>query len=219
MLWAVWSASGLAGAWQAASAAGGSRGAAADADLDATAALFDAASRFGARLPPGSPRLFLDSLAGQEIAGDTLAERSPQGDAVAVLTAHRSKGLEWDLVVVAGVQEGTWPDLRMRGSLLGMDELVDAVAGDQDRAAAADAAAAALSAKLLAEERRLFYVAVTRARRVLVVTAVEAGKTARTGRPGSSPSWPAGRSGSSTSPRRAGAGCRCPRSPRTCAAP
>ena len=171
VLWAVWNASGLAGAWQAASAAGGSRGAAADADLDATAALFDAASRFGARLPPGSPRLFLDSLAGQEIAGDTLAERSPQGDAVAVLTAHRSKGLEWDLVVVAGVQEGTWPDLRMRGSLLGMDELVDAVAGDQDRAAAADAAAAALSAKLLAEERRLFYVAVTRARRVLVVTA------------------------------------------------
>jgi RecB family exonuclease len=110
-------------------------------------------------------------VAGQEIAGDTLAERSPQTDAVAVLTAHRAKGLEWDLVVVAGVQEGTWPDLRMRGSLLGMDELVDAVAGDQDRAGAADAAAAARSSKLLAEERRLFYVAATRARRVLVVTA------------------------------------------------
>ena len=171
VLWAAWNASGLADAWQAASAAGGSRGAAADADLDAVAALFDAASRFTSRLPPGSPRLFLDSLAGQEIAGDTLAERSPQGDAVAVLTAHRAKGLEWDLVVVAGVQEGTWPDVRMRGSLLGMDELVDAVAGDQERTAAADVAAAALSAKLLAEERRLFYVAATRARRMLVVTA------------------------------------------------
>ena len=77
----------------------------------------------------GSTRLFLDSLAGQEIAGDTLAERAPRGDAVAVLTAHRAKGLEWDLVVVAGVQEGSWPDLRQRGSLLGMDELVDVVAG------------------------------------------------------------------------------------------
>ena len=91
--------------------------------------LFDAAARFSARLPHGSARLFLDSLAGQEIAGDTLAERAPRGDAVAVLTAHRSKGLEWDLVVVAGVQEGTWPDVRQRGSLLGMDELVDAAAG------------------------------------------------------------------------------------------
>jgi ATP-dependent exoDNAse (exonuclease V) beta subunit len=171
VLWAVWEASGLAAAWQAASAAGGSRGAAADADLDAVAALFDAAGRFTARLPPGSPRLFLDSVAGQEIAGDTLADRTPQSDAVAVLTAHRSKGLEWDLVIVAGVQEGSWPDVRMRGSLLGMDELVDAVAGDAERAAAADAAAAALSAKLLDEERRLFYVAATRARRELVVTA------------------------------------------------
>jgi superfamily I DNA/RNA helicase/RecB family exonuclease len=179
VLWAVWAASGLAGAWQAAAAAGGLRGAAADADLDAVVALFDAAARFSARLPHGSARLFLDSLTGQEIAGDTLAEHAPRGDAVAVLTAHRSKGLEWDLVVVAGVQEGTWPDVRQRGSLLGMDELVDAAAGRLDDSGAGrplsvsgDAAAAALVSKLLDEERRLFYVAVTRARRALVVTAV-----------------------------------------------
>ena len=127
VLWAIWDASGLAPAWQAASAAGGARGAAADRDLDAVVALFDAASRFAARLPPGSPSLFLDSMGGQEIPGDTLADRAPEGEAVRILTAHRSKGLEWDLVVVAGVQEGTWPDLRMRSSLLGMDELVDAV--------------------------------------------------------------------------------------------
>ena len=173
VLWAVWDASGLAGQWQEASAAGGSRGAAADADLDAVVALFDAAERFSARLPRGSARLFLDSLVGQEIAGDTLASRAPRGEAVAVLTAHRSKGLEWDLVIVAGVQEGTWPDLRQRGSLLGMDELVEIAAGRlDDGPAAAEAAAAALVSKLLDEERRLFYVAVTRARQSLVVTAV-----------------------------------------------
>jgi superfamily I DNA/RNA helicase/RecB family exonuclease len=182
VLWAVWHASGLGPAWQAASAAGGARGAAADRDLDAVVALFDAAARFATRLPPGLPRLFLDSLSGQEISGDTLAERAPEGDAVRILTAHRAKGLEWDLVVVAGVQEGSWPDLRMRSSLLGMDELVDAVdaapggagmggAGGPDVGQGADAAAAALASKLLDEERRLFYVAVTRARRALVVTA------------------------------------------------
>jgi superfamily I DNA/RNA helicase/RecB family exonuclease len=205
VLWAVWDASGLAATWQQASASGGQRGAAADADLDAVVALFDAAARFTARLPQGSPRVFLDRMAGQEIVGDTLAERAARGEGVAVLTAHRAKGLEWDLVVVAGVQEGTWPDVRIRGSLLSMDELVEAVAAADgtaragrvadaapaDRALAdtvpadtvladtvfadtvpADTAAAALASKQLDEERRLFYVAVTRARHQLIVTAV-----------------------------------------------
>jgi len=169
-LWAVWQESGLAQAWQKVSASGGARGAAADRDLDAVVALFEAAERFTARLPPGSPRLFLDSLTGQEIPGDTLAQRSPPGEAVRLLTAHRAKGLEWDVVVVAGVQEGIWPDLRLRSSLLGMDELVDLADGIAGPAGT-DATAAALASKLLAEERRLFYVAVTRARRTLVVTA------------------------------------------------
>ena len=40
-----------------------------------------------------------------------------------LMTAHRSKGLQWRLVVVAGVQEGAWPDLRRRGSLLEPDRL------------------------------------------------------------------------------------------------
>ena len=171
VLWAVWDASGLASAWQAVSASGGSRGAAADRDLDAVCALFDAAARFAVRLPPGSASLFLDSMSGQEIAGDTLADHAPDGDAVRILTAHRAKGLEWDVVVVAGVQEGNWPDLRMRSSLLGMDELMDAAAGVLVPGTGTDAMAAALAAKLLNEERRLFYVAVTRARRQLVVTA------------------------------------------------
>jgi superfamily I DNA/RNA helicase/RecB family exonuclease len=171
VLWAVWHASGLAPAWQTVSAAGGSRGAAADRDLDAVCALFDSAARFAVRLPPGSASLFLDSMSGQEIPGDTLADHALQGDAVRILTAHRAKGLEWDVVVVAGVQEGIWPDLRMRSSLLGMDELMDAAAGVLVPGTGTDAMAAALAAKLLNEERRLFYVAVTRARRHLVVTA------------------------------------------------
>jgi superfamily I DNA/RNA helicase/RecB family exonuclease len=172
VLWAVWDASGLAKQWQTTSAAGGTRGATADADLDAVLALFDAATRFDARMPSGSTVLFIEGLTGQEIAGDTLAERAQAGEAVTICTAHRSKGLEWDLVVVAGVQEGIWPDLRLRGSLLGMDELIEAAGRGAGALAAPDAAAAALSSKLLDEERRLFYVAVTRARQSLLVTAV-----------------------------------------------
>jgi superfamily I DNA/RNA helicase/RecB family exonuclease len=173
VLWAIWDASGLAPQWQQASAAGGAAGAAADRDLDAVLALFDKAAHFADTMPPGSPGLFADSLAGQEIVGDTLAERAVRDDCVRVLTAHRSKGLEWDVVVVAGVQEESWPDLRLRGSVLGAGELAEAVRPGEafGRGQGADVDAAMLAAKLLAEERRLFYVAVTRARRRLVVTA------------------------------------------------
>ena len=181
VLWAIWDASGLAREWQQVSAAGGPAGAAADRDLDAVLALFDKAAHFADTMPPGGPALFADSLAGQEIVGDTLAEHAVRDDCVRVLTAHRSKGLEWDVVVVAGVQEEIWPDLRLRGSLLGAGELAETVhqglfaAGRPGevpgRALGADVDAALLAAKMLAEERRLFYVAVTRARRRLVVTA------------------------------------------------
>lgn len=165
LLWAVWDASGLAPRWAAASAAGGPAGDAADRGLDAVVALFDAAARFVDRLPGAGPTLFLDDVLHREIPGDSLAPQAPSGDAVRLLTAHRAKGLEWDVVVLAGVQEGSWPDLRRRGSLLGSGQVADAVAGREPSPAAAVAG-------LLAEERRLFYVAVTRARVRLVVTAV-----------------------------------------------
>ena len=171
VLWAVWAESGLATRWEEQA----ERDNAADRDLDAVLTLFEAAARFTDNMPPGSLRLFLDSLTGQEIAGDTLAERAVREDCVRVLTAHRSKGLEWDVVVVAGVQEEVWPDLRLRGSLLGADELAEATGDSVTVTPAAgaprDVAAAALAARLLAEERRLFYVAVTRARKLLMVTA------------------------------------------------
>jgi superfamily I DNA/RNA helicase len=166
VLWAVWSASGLAAEWEAASRSGGVAGAAADRDLDAIVALFEAAARHVDRLPAAGPGAFVDHLAGQQIPGDTLAPHAPFGDAVRILTAHAAKGLQWRLVVVASVQEGSWPDLRRRGSLLGSELLVDVVAGVDPRTPAS-------AAPLLAEERRLFYVAVTRARERLVVTAVD----------------------------------------------
>jgi superfamily I DNA/RNA helicase/RecB family exonuclease len=173
VLWTVWQESGLADRLLEQSMKGGARGAAADRDLDAVVAMFDMAARFTDRLPQAGAQLFLDDLAAQEIPGDSLAERSPDGEAVRILTAHRSKGLEWDVVIVAGVQEGVWPDLRLRGSLLGSEELIEAVAGDKATAFSGHGVeAASLAAKLLEEERRLFYVAATRARRRLIVTAV-----------------------------------------------
>ena len=164
VLWAIWTATGLARRWEAASRAGGSSGAAADRDLDAVVELFAAAARFVDRLPRSSAAAFAEHLSAQQIPGDAMAVEALAPEAVAVLTAHASKGLEWDLVCVANVQEGSWPDFRRRGSLLGSEYLVDLLAGR--------VVAGSSTASTLAEERRLFYVAVTRARQRVVVTAV-----------------------------------------------
>jgi superfamily I DNA/RNA helicase/RecB family exonuclease len=169
VLWRVWQASGLGSRLRDASARGGPVGAAADRDLDAVLALFDAAARHSDRLPGAALSSFVEYLADQQLPGDSLAPRAPHGDAVVLLTAHAARGREWDVVAVPGVQEGTWPDLRLRGSLLGNERLVDLVAG------VAEPVGAKVSrvAPLLAEERRLFYVACTRARHTLLVGAVQ----------------------------------------------
>ncbi len=170
VLWRVWQASGLGRRWSEASARGGPVGAAADRDLDAVLALLDAAARHTDRLPGAAVAGFTEYLAEQQLPGDSLASRAPQGEAVALLTAHAARGREWDVVAVPAVQEGTWPDLRLRGSLLGNERLVDLVAGVADPGATVSRVA-----PLLAEERRLFYVACTRARHTLLVSAIQGG--------------------------------------------
>lgn len=165
VLWAMWSASGLGPEWQASALAGGQSGARADRDLDAVVGLFDAAAKFADRLPQAGPEEFLTHIRSQDIPGDTLVARSPAGESVTITTPQAAAGREWDLVVVAGVQEGVWPDLRLRGSLLGSEHLVDVVSGRPTTFRAAQAA-------VRYDETRLFLVALTRARRRVVVTAV-----------------------------------------------
>ncbi|MFE9117370.1 ATP-dependent helicase [Streptomyces sp. NPDC007172] len=162
-LWELWNGTPWPGRLERAALRGGAGGRAADRDLDAVCALFDTAARAEERTGGRGALNFLEEVEAQDIAADTLTRRAARPEAVRVMTAHRSKGLEWSLVVVAGVQEGLWPDLRRRGSLL-----------EADRIGRDGLAEPLTPGALLAEERRLFYVAATRARDRLVVTAVKA---------------------------------------------
>ncbi len=165
VLWAVWHGAGVAESWRRTALGGGPGSHRADRDLDAVLALFDAAGSFVDRLPQAGPDQFLDHVTGQDVPGDTLASRAQSGSAVELLTPQSAAGRQWRVVVVAGVQEGVWPDLRLRGSVLGSEDLVDVVSGRPRSLRAAQSA-------VRYDETRLFLVAVTRATERLLVTAV-----------------------------------------------
>ncbi|MFJ4782677.1 ATP-dependent helicase [Streptomyces sp. NPDC088794] len=162
-LWDLWEGTPWPARLERSARRGGAAGRNADRDLDAVCALFATAARAEERSGGRGTLNFLAEIDAEDIAADTLTRRAVRPDAVRLMTAHRSKGLQWSLVVVAGVQEGLWPDLRRRGSLL-----------EADRIGRDGLAEPLTPGALLAEERRLFYVAATRARERLVVTAVKA---------------------------------------------
>ncbi|MDQ3127109.1 MAG: PD-(D/E)XK nuclease family protein, partial [Chloroflexota bacterium] len=92
-------------------------------------------------------------------AGDdpATADLDPDADAVAVLTVHKAKGLEFPIVYLPGLVAGRFPIASRRDPLA-----LPAALGDQ-----ADAPDEEVQ---LREERRLFYVAMTRARDELILS-------------------------------------------------
>ncbi|MPV87343.1 AAA family ATPase [Georgenia ruanii] len=168
-LWALWDAAGLAEPWRERAVAGGAGADRADADLDAVMALFKAAEVYTDRTVGGGPAGFVDHVTAQDLPADSVAARGVRAEAVQVLTPAAAAGEEWQLVVVAGLQEDVWPDLRLRDSLLGAGALADVEAG---RSADGRRAVGPARRQVLDDELRMLAVAVTRPTRRLLVTAV-----------------------------------------------
>ncbi len=142
---------------------------AADRDLDLITELFEVARRFVERFPLTSPKLFIEELKATKLFGDVIAPAGNIGDRVTLTTVHSAKGSSWRVVVVAGVQEGLWPNLKSRGSLLGSERLVEI----QRYGRLAKAELAAMSATALVEdEARLFHYAMSRSSEYLAITAL-----------------------------------------------
>ena len=176
LLWFIWDnalasdGQKLATAWRNQALRPGIRGAAADRDLDAMMQLFDSAARYSERFPLSGPAAFINEVAQEDIAGDVITAKGVRPDFVEILTVHSAKGRQWEIVAIAGLQEGTWPNLKQRSSLLGAERLVERkrnpdIPRDQLDVIAANG--------LLQDEQRLFHVALTRAQQSLFITAVQ----------------------------------------------
>lgn len=171
VLWSAWTGGSHPHRWPdrlRAAALAGSR--AADHDLDSVIALFDTAERLSERYQGVyGVDTFMATLRDQAIPAESISGSDAGTGSVGVvriMTVHRAKGLEWSRVWVAGLEEGQWPNVQPRGSLLGVEE-VGAPESADPRGRIAD---------LIREERNLLYVACTRARDDLTLLAVDEGE-------------------------------------------
>jgi len=181
----------------------GRRPASARAHLDAFVDVAAAFAESGDRPTLGGFLGWL-SAAESEERGLDVGVTEQRDDAVQVLTVHAAKGLEWDVVAVTGLVEGTFPTghagkapsasngwltalgavpFPIRGDAGGLPQWrVQAAASQAELATELEDFRAHCGAHEVAEERRLAYVAMTRARQRLLLTGATwgDGSTART---------------------------------------
>jgi superfamily I DNA/RNA helicase len=121
--------------------------AAASARWDGVVWLLEALGRFEQRARAKGPVRYNDFFAVMNSNKDKDGDDSDASGKITLSTLHSAKGLEWPLVLLIGCEEGTMPHKRVSAP-----RISDAIAGD------------------IEEERRLFYVGITRARDRLYIT-------------------------------------------------
>ncbi|MFM7030716.1 MAG: UvrD-helicase domain-containing protein, partial [Micrococcales bacterium] len=162
LLWTLWDTSGLSKSWSVLSRGIGEVAVQANRNLDAIVELFAAANRFAERNPGGSPLRFLEAQLEQNVPEDTLAV-TPGQDFVALLTPAALVGRRFEIVAIASLIEGIWPNLKPRNSLLGANQLVARLSNRVDEKGNSVASE-------MADELRMFYKAVGAANSRVIVS-------------------------------------------------
>lgn len=169
VLWAIWEQTRLAERLQSRALSGtGQRSVEAHRELDSVLAVFFALQRHEEQASAVPIAQLLSELRTSSVPQDTLAVRSDR-DAVTVTTPHGVVGAEFDVVCVVGPQEGVWPNVRPRGSLLALP--------DTERQLRGDSSAVDERLATLHDELRLFAQACSRARNELLTVALHNDET------------------------------------------
>ena len=175
-LWELWEAAGVADEWRSRAIASDESSGWYDDQLDAVVALLRVADVWQQRNPATSAAQFAAELASGTVPIDTISRVGVRPAGVEVLTPAQAMGRHWEVVVLAGLQDGAWPNLRLRDRILRADLLADVGAGrvavgEDGREELIDSTRAARRA-VLDDEYRLFVAAVTRSRSIVHAGAV-----------------------------------------------
>ena len=187
LVWGAWQASGKAQYWRQLALdieADSLLRQRADHDLDVVISLFKRLEVWSERNPSAPGQQFLDELEAQQVASDSVAALGARPQGVSVLTVAACAGRQWEFVAVLGVDDGVWPNLRLRDSLTQTGLLTDIVSqriADTVNLASLTAssdpqALAQARAQICSDEMRLLVAAMSRANSQLWLGAVNGGE-------------------------------------------
>jgi superfamily I DNA/RNA helicase/RecB family exonuclease len=166
LFWHFWQGSAPQGQWPEQSIALDDVGSQLGRNLDAIVALFGAANRFVERYPEAEASTFINQQLQTDLPEDTLTFNDRDDSRVSLLTPAGLIAKRFKVVFVAGLQDGVWPNLKPRSSLLGATALAQFASGRTETVEA-------VAKNELPDELRMLHKAVGAASERLVVTAVE----------------------------------------------
>lgn len=187
LVWGAWQASGKAQYWRQLALdieADSLLRQRADHDLDVVISLFKRLEVWSERNPSAPGQQFLDELEAQQVASDSVAALGARPQGVSVLTVAACAGRQWEFVAVLGIDDGVWPNLRLRDSLTQTGLLTDIVSqriADTVNLSGLTAsldpqALAQARAQICSDEMRLLVAAMSRANSQLWLGAVNGGE-------------------------------------------
>lgn len=172
VLFAIWSAAKLAEPWRKKALGSGTEALRMNRRLDAVVALFDAAKRHVEHEPDADPGEFLAEWNDRNIMADSLVRRLTQ-EGVTIATPSGVVGCEFPVVVLAGLEEAVWPNLKIRNTLLGASLLEERCRGEQSERSILDR-----RKDVLHDEVRMLYQALSRASHHVLLSARSSAESA-----------------------------------------
>lgn len=171
-LWKIWDALQLAEKLQTQALNGGEIGDLADEQLDAIMQLFRFTQRLVEREGENtSLQNLLALLEVQDLPEDSIAKSGNKNNQISLTTAASAVSKTWKYVAIINLNDGSWPNTRMRNPLTQVPKLSSLVI--HSLVAGADIKPRSLLSEVIDDELRMFLVAVTRASHQLFLFGVE----------------------------------------------